>query len=523
MGEIQLPQSQPNLSIYNTLTREKEPFVPLRAGEVGMYTCGPTVYNYQHIGNMRTYIFEDVLRRALQYDGYNVKHVMNITDVGHLTSDADEGEDKMIKAMRREGKTPWDIARFYTDKFLEDLDRLNVERANVITPATEHIPEMIALVQCLFDNGHAYLISDGVYYDVTTFSSYGQLSRQSLEDQEAGARVEVNTEKHNPADFALWKFADPAHFMQWDSPWGRGYPGWHIECSAMSMEYLGETFDIHCGGVDHIPVHHENEIAQSVGCTGVPFVRYWVHGEFLLTNNQKMSKSAGAAGEARDMGEGIEPLNKGGGGFFTLQTLVDKGYDPLAYRYFCFTAKYRAQLNFTDEGMQAAANALEGLYDFVTRAAQMSPAGDDRRGDGRDDRRPQLQEDIQANSPGSEHWQQPYIDKFVFSINDDLNMPGALAAVHELITEANRREQPAAVLPTLYDWDRVMGLGLKTRAEQRLSETLPPDLQTLLDERQAARKAKDFARADSIRAQLREAGVEIEDTPQGVRWKRVGA
>ncbi|MDQ6693135.1 MAG: cysteine--tRNA ligase [Chloroflexota bacterium] len=499
-----MPEPKYKLAIYNTLTREKEEFVPIKPGEVGMYTCGPTVYNYQHIGNMRTYIFEDVLRRVLLYDGYNVEHVMNITDVGHLTSDADEGEDKMIKAMRREGKTPWDIAKFYTDFFLKDLDRLNVMRASVICPATEHIQEMIDLVQCLFDKGHAYLISDGVYFDIATFPAYGHLSRQSLESNEAGARVEVNAEKHNPADFALWKIANPSHAMQWDSPWGRGYPGWHIECSAMSMKYLGETFDIHCGGVDHIPVHHENEIAQSEGCTDKPFVRYWVHGEFLLTNNQKMSKSAGQAGEKRDMGEGIEPLNQGGGGFFTLQTLVDSGIDPMAYRYFCFSAKYRAQLNYTDEAMQASAKALSNLYDSVVRAVRAQEAGSAN----------------ETNQDGHE-WQQPYSDKFAASINDDLNMPGALAAMHELIAEANRREQPAAILPMLYDWDRVLGLRLRERAEERLSEKLEPELQQLIDDRQAARKARDFARADALRAQLREAGVEIEDTSGGIRWKRV--
>ncbi|HET6261585.1 MAG TPA: DALR domain-containing protein, partial [Chloroflexia bacterium] len=277
-----------------------------------------------------------------------------------------------------------------------------------------------------------------------------------------------------------------------------GFPGWHIECSAMSMKYLGKTFDMHCGGVDHIPIHHENEIAQSEGCTGEQFVRYWLHAEFLLINAGKMSKSAGAAGEGRDMGEGIAPLNQSGG-FLTLQSLVDQGFDPLAYRYFCFTAKYRAQLNYTDEAMRAAATALQGLHDFVFRAAQMPP----------------------ANGTGSEEWQQPFKDRFVAAINDDLNMPGALAAVHELITEANRREQPAAILATLYDWDAVLGLRLKERAEERMSDTLPAELQALIDERQAARKARDFARADALRAQLREAGIEIEDTAQGVRWKRV--
>jgi cysteinyl-tRNA synthetase len=487
------------LHIFNTLSREKAEFKPITPGEVGLYTCGPTVYNFQHIGNFRTFIFEDVLKRVLLYDGFKVKHVMNITDVGHLTSDADEGEDKMIKAMRREGKTPWDIARFYTDVFLRDMDRLNIVRPDPITPATEHIPEMLALIECLMEKGHAYLISDGVYFDVASFPSYGRLSRQSLEDQEAGARVEVNTEKRNPADFALWKLADPSHAMQWDSPWGRGFPGWHIECSAMSMKYLGETFDIHCGGVDHIPIHHENEIAQSEACTGKEFVRYWLHGEFLLINSGKMSKSAGAAGEegARDMGEGIEPLTTLGG-FLTLQDLVDEGYDPLAYRYFCFTAKYRAQLNYTDEAIRAAANALAGIYDFVERAAAMPADGGD-----------------------NSEWLEPFEERFVTAINDDLNMPGALAVVHDLITEANRREQPASILERLYKWDEVFGLKLRERAEARLSDTLDPALQALVDEREAARKSRNFARADELRTQLRESGIEVEDTAQGPRWKRI--
>jgi cysteinyl-tRNA synthetase len=509
-----LPELKHTPHLYNTLTREKEPFVPLVPGKVGLYTCGPTVYNFIHIGNMRAYLFEDVLRRVLEYDGYEVKHVMNITDVGHLTSDADEGEDKMIKAMRREGKTPLDIARFYTDRFFEDARRLNIEMPTIVCPATEHIPEMITLIQCLFDKGHAYLISDGVYYDVASFSGYGKLSRMSLEEQEAGARVEVNPEKRNPADFALWKINQPTHAMQWDSPWGRGFPGWHIECSAMSMKYLGETFDIHCGGVDHIPVHHENEIAQSEGCTGKQFVRYWLHNEFLLINASKMSRSAGAAGEQKDMGEGIEPLNQGGGGFLVLQTLIDKGFDPLAYRYFCMTAKYRAQLNYSEEAVQAAATALNELYDFVWRASQLEKS----------EIRNQKSESNSALSTqhsALEAWQQPFMDKFVASINDDLNVPGALAAVHELINEANRRGEQAAVLPTLYDWDRVLGLRLKERTEERASESLPPELQALLDKRQEARKAKDFALADAMRAQLREAGIEIEDTAGGVRWKRV--
>jgi cysteinyl-tRNA synthetase len=489
------------VQIYNTLSREKEVFVPMVPGKVGIYTCGPTVYNFAHIGNMRTFMFEDVLVRMLRYVGFDVTHVMNITDVGHLTSDADEGEDKMIKAMRREGKTPWDIADFYTEAFLQDSDRLNIKRPDVLPRATQHIQEMEDLIGCLVDKGHAYMTGDGVYYDVSTFESYGRLSRMNLEDLEAGARVEVNTEKRNPADFALWKLAGPTHAMQWDSPWGRGFPGWHIECSAMSMKYLGQTFDIHCGGVDHIPIHHENEIAQSEGCTGVPFVRYWMHAEFLQINSGKMSKSAGAAGEQlqRDMGEGIEPLNTGGGGFLTVQSLVDQGIVPLAFRYFTLTAKYRAQLNYTDDAIQGAQTALSGLYDFVTRAMERGGSPKD----------------------GDAEWQQPYQERFLAAITDDLNVPAAVAAMHDLINESNRRDDPASVLPMLFDWDRVFGLLLRETAEARLSETLPAEIQAMIDDRQAARKERDFARADAIRAQLREAGYEIEDTPQGVRWKRI--
>ncbi len=500
-----MAESQDKILLYNTLTREKDLFVPITPGEVGLYTCGPTVYNFQHIGNFKTFIFEDTLVRMLRYNGYDVDHVMNITDVGHLTSDADEGEDKMIKAMRREGKTVWEIASFYTDAFLNDMDRLNITRPTNLTPATDHIQDMIDLIQCLVDRGHAYVISDGVYYDVATFPKYGELSHQSLDDQEAGARVEVNTEKHNPADFALWKRAGTTHAMRWPSPWGEGFPGWHIECSAMSMKYLGETFDIHCGGVDHIPIHHENEIAQSEGCTGKQFVHYWMQSEFLLINSGKMSKSKGAATTEtgkKDMGEGIEPLNMGGGGFLTVQNLVDRGFAPLAFRYFCLSGKYRAQLNFTDESMQGAANALESLYTFVTNTLRTSGSG-------------------KAGRTDESEWQQAYKDKFVASINDDLNMPGALAAVHELINEANRRGEQAAVLPTLFDWDSVLGLRLEQTAGERLEETLPPELQALFDARQEARAAKDWKRSDEIRAQLRESGIEVEDTAKGMRWKRL--
>ena len=279
------------LNLYNTLSRKKEEFEPIDGKKVTMYSCGPTVYSYAHIGNMRTYIFMDLLRRVLKYDGYKIKGVMNITDVGHLQSDADEGEDKMEKAAKKEKKTPWEIADYYTKVFFDDLNKLNIGKPEIIAKATEHIDDMIKYVEKLIEKGYAYETSDGIYYDISKFPNYGQLSRLNLEDQIAGARVEVNPEKRNPYDFAVWKKAPKEHIMQWPSPWGMGYPGWHIECSAMSIKYLGQHFDIHTGGVDHIPVHHENEIAQNEAITGKKSVNYWCHGEFMLVNNGKMSKS----------------------------------------------------------------------------------------------------------------------------------------------------------------------------------------------------------------------------------------
>src|SRR5579859_787157 len=481
--------------LYNTLTRLKEPFAPADPSHVGMYTCGPTVYNYQHIGNMRTYLFEDVLKRVLIYNGYQVTHVLNITDVGHLTSDADEGEDKMAVGAQRTGKSPAEIAHYYTEVFLRDFDRLNCLRPTVLSPATEHIPEMIALVQCLADQGVAYEIADGVYFDVAKFPAYGALSRLSLAGQEAGARVEVNLEKHGPFDFALWRKADPHHLQQWPSPWGPGYPGWHIECSAMSMKYLGPTFDIHCGGIDHIPVHHENEIAQAEACTHQPFVRTWLHGEFLRMV-QPITRQRGATTETVE--EEVK-MSKSLGGFITLEDVVQAGYPPLVYRYFCLGAHYRAALTFYQDlsTLDQARNSLHSIYDFVRRAAEGRSAADS----------------------GPDGWLPPFTAQFHEAINDDLNMPRALAAVWELIKEANRRDAAAAALPLLLDWDRVLGLDLAQAATRE--ETLAPALQGLIDARQAARQAKDWARADALRAELLAAGIEIEDTPAGARWKRI--
>ncbi len=489
------------VQLYNTMSRTKEPFAPLDPPHVGIYTCGPTVYNYQHIGNMRTYIFEDVLVRVLTYNGYDVKRVLNITDVGHLTSDADEGEDKMEVGARRTGKTPAEIARFYTDVFFDDFKALNCLQPTIVAPATEHIPEMLDLVGCLVDQGVAYEISDGVYFDVAKFPTYGALSRLSLEGQEAGARVDVNPEKHGPFDFALWKKADPSHLQQWPSRWGQGYPGWHIECSAMSMKYLGKTFDIHCGGIDHIPVHHENEIAQAEACTHQTFARYWLHGEFLRMV-QPITRER--EGQTVTVEEEVK-MSKSLGGFITLGDVVKAGYPALAYRYFCLGAHYRSALTFRNDlsSLDAPRTALNNLYEFVRRAASESGSA-------------AVAE--QAATAGPD-WLQPFREQFLDAINDDLNMPRALAAVWNLIGEANRRGEAPAALPVLFDWDNVLGLNLLQEVERE--DALEPDLQQMIDDRQAARKAREWARADALRAALLARGIEVEDTPQGPRWKRV--
>ena len=347
-----IDQIEDTLFLHNTLTGTVEPFVPLVEGRVGMYCCGPTVYLDQHLGNLRTYLFEDVLRRTLEDCGYEVRHVMNITDVGHLTDDGDEGEDKMIKSARARGLSVEQIAQHYTDQFFRDCRALNITRPTVVCKATDHIPDMIALIERLQERGHTYQAAGNVFYDISTFPGYGRMARLDLDELQAGARIEVDANKRGPHDFGLWftksKFERQA--MLWDSPWGTGYPGWHIECSAMSMRYLGERFDIHCGGVDHIPVHHTNEIAQSDGATDEPCVRYWVHGEFLVIEGARMAKS--------------------GGNIATVSDLVERGFEPLDYRYFCLGAHYRDQHTFSAQGMEAARSARRRLLDRVAEFAE---------------------------------------------------------------------------------------------------------------------------------------------------------
>lgn len=461
------------MKIYNTLTRRKEELSPLDPPQVRLYSCGPTVYSFAHIGNMRTYIFMDILRRTLELNGYKPLHVMNITDVGHLTDDADAGEDKMLKGAREQKKTPWEIAAFYTDAFLKDIDALNIERPEIIPKATDHIPEMIEFVEGLVKNGYAYKTRDGIYFDIGKFPGYGKLSRLSLEDQMSGARVEVNPEKRHPADFALWKKAPKNHIMQWPSPWGMGYPGWHIECSAMSRKYLGDRFDIHTGGVDHIPVHHENEIAQSEGLLGHPAVTCWMHGEFMLVDGGKMSKSL------RNV--------------YTLSDLEKRGFSPLHFRYFCLNAHYRSKLNFTWEGMQASKTAYDRLLAgvFAHRGASGSADRDALGG---------------------------LFNQFDESVNDDLNIPRALGTVWNMMHLPDKSDE---VYQTIQKCDRVLGLGLDREPAEPEEETLEPELMALVEERTQAKKSRDFALADRLRAQLAEKGIRLEDTPQGVKWHRM--
>ncbi len=447
---------------YNTLSRRKEEFQPLEPGKVGMYCCGPTVYNYVHIGNLRAYIFDDVLRRTLKYNGYDVRHVMNITDVGHLESDEDEGEDKMEKGASREGLSVWEIARKYEGAFFQDAANLNIQRPEVVSRATEHIPEMIHLVERLLESGCAYVTPGAVYFDTSTFPNYANLARLDLSGLVAGGggRVELLGEKKHPNDFALWFMNKPRHIMQWDSPWGRGYPGWHIECSAMSMKYLGETFDIHCGGVDHIPVHHTNEIAQSECATGKQFVRYWLHNEFLIIENAKMAKS--------------------GENFLTLQRLIDRGFEPLAYRYLCLQAHYRSELKFSWETLEGAQTGLRKVYSARPDA---DPLADDAAF--RDAR-----------------------EEALAALNDDLGTP-------QLVGILNRYNS----FRLWNEFDAVLGLEIAGHMK-RGEEPPPPEVQAIVEERNAARKARDWGRSDALRTQLVEMGWEVGDGPQGTAVKR---
>ena len=464
-----------NVKLYNTLGRELQDFQPINDSEVGLYCCGPTVYNYAHIGNLRTYVFEDLLRRTLEYAGYSVNHVMNITDVGHLTGDQDDGEDKMEKSARETGRTPVEIAEFYTDAFFKDIDRLNIVRPKTACAATKHIGNMIALIKNLEGKGFTYVEGGNVYFDTAKFERYGEMALLDRQKLRAGARIAVDSNKKNPADFVLWftnsKFEN--HIMEWDSPWGKGYPGWHIECSAMSMKYLGESFDIHCGGIDHIPIHHTNEIAQSEAATGKKWVNYWIHGEFLLMDKQKMAKSAG--------------------NFLTLESLIEQGYEALDYRYFCLGGHYRSQLVFNFDSLDGARNARANLNERVAALkAETAPA-----------------ESISGKAAD-------IINRFNDGILNDLNAPKALAEVWQLLKDKDieSSEKLAAIL----EMDKV--LGLKLAEIEAPSGELQDDEMAVIKEREQARAAKDWGKADELRDKLLEMGIEIKDTADGTQWKK---
>jgi cysteinyl-tRNA synthetase len=480
------------LKLFNTLGRRLEEFVPIQEGHVGLYCCGPTVYNYAHIGNLRTYVFEDILRRVLERNGYRVKHVMNITDVGHLTDDADEGEDKMLVGARERGMTVWEIAEHFTEAFFKDIEKLDIVPPTVRCRATQHIPEMQELVRRLEDRGLTYQAGGNVYFSIDEFPRYGELALLDRQELKAGARIEVDSAKRNPHDFVLWftqsKFEHQA--MQWDSPWGRGYPGWHLECSAMSMKYLGEQFDIHTGGVDHINVHHTNEIAQSEGATGKKWVNYWLHGEFLIMPSGRMGKSEG--------------------NMVTLSTLEEHGYHPLDYRYFLFGAHYRTQLTFSWEALDAAKAARASLIDQLRDLADASPGGMDAAADVPVRRRSGSAAASALGPVAAEA-----ADQIDDALNDDLNAPKALGILRALL----KREDVPAVerLAVALDADQVLGLRMRESVETR--SELAPELAAMIAQREEARAARDFATADALRDTLREAGVIIEDTPAGTKWK----
>lgn len=458
-----------DLILYNTLTKQKEKFIPLEKNEVKLYSCGPTVYSFAHIGNFRAYIFMDTLRRTLKYNGYSLKHVMNITDVGHLESDADEGEDKMVKAAKKEHKDPYEIAAYYTDVFLKDMTKLNIDKPEIITKATDNIPQMIEYVKDIIKNGYAYETSKGIYFDISKLDKYPVLSNRKLDEQIAGARVEVDPEKRNPYDFAIWIKAPENHIMKWESPWGLSYPGWHLECSTMGRRFLGEEFDIHTGGVDHIPTHHENEIAQAKGATGKIPARTWMHCEFLLVDGGKMSKSLGNV--------------------YTISQLAEKGITPLAYKLFCFTAHYRTKLNFTFEGAMASQVALQRLFDSYLKHRNGT-------------------ETVEENIINE------YKKRFLECINDDMNMPAAMSVVWEVARNSKKSKQFAELL---LDFDKVLGLDIKnakTYLEEN-KEEIPEEIQKLVEERKIARENKQWAESDRLRDLIIEKGYTIKDTADG--------
>ena len=473
------------MKLYNTLSRTIEDFKPIDGKLVKMYTCGPTVYNYAHIGNLRTYIHEDILEKTLRYVGYNVKRVMNITDVGHLESDADEGEDKMLKGAKRENKTVWEIAQYYTDAFFEDIGKLNIKKPDVVAKATDYIDDYIEFIKVLEQKGYTYMANGNVYFDITKVENYTKLSGMDLDQLKTASRedVYVDIHKKNPQDFVLWftksKFENQA--MKWESPWGVGYPGWHIECSVISLKNLGEQMDIHCGGVDHIPVHHTNEIAQTESYTGKPWVKYWWHSEFLIDQRGKMSKSSGE--------------------FLTLSLLEKKGFNPLSYRYFVLNSHYRKQLAFSFDSLSSAENAynkLKGRVKSIKESVDSMP-------------------DISELSESAIK----YREEFKSCLEDDLNTANAITVLFNLLkaeTVTNSEK-----LRLIEDFEQVLSLSLleEGNAKSEVHTEMVEYIEEMIQKRQEAKKNKNYQVADAIRAELLEKGIALEDTRQGVNWKKI--
>jgi cysteinyl-tRNA synthetase len=463
-----------DIRFYNTYSKQIEPFEPVEPGKVKLYSCGPTVYSHPHIGNFRSFLMADLLKRFLEFKGFCVNHIMNITDVGHLLDDADDGADKLEEAARKEKKDPLEIAKFYIDSFNTASEMLNIKPAESYPRATEHIDEMIEMVQSLIDKGHAYVVDHNVYYDVTTFKNYGKLSGNTLDDLNSGARIEVNSEKKNPQDFALWKH-DPKHIQQWDSPWGRGFPGWHIECSAMSVKYLGEKFDFHTGGEDNIFPHHECEIAQSEGASGKKWVKYWMHGRFLLFDGEKMSKSKGT--------------------LYTIQELVEKGFKKNAIRYALISSHYRQNYNFTFDGLKAAEQAIDKISQCVftmKEKAKGNPATT-------------IRDEVTT-------FVEKGINGFDEALSDDLNISKALAAVFELVKEANKltdstAAEATAIIEAIEKIDSVLGI------LEESDQQIPAEIAELSEQRKQAKLSKDWATADEIRDKVTAMGFTIEDMP----------
>jgi len=457
--------------LTNTMSRKKEVFKPLREGEVGLYTCGLTVYNFAHIGNLRAYVFADILKRMFLFNGYKVNHVMNITDVGHLTGDEDEGEDKMEAGARREGKTVWEIVDFYTKAFFDDLKRLRVILPTITCRATRHVDDMIDMIRKIESNGYTYVAGGNVYFDTSKLSDYGKLARLKLDEDKMRSRVESDPYKRNPFDFVLWftRYKYDNHAMQWDSPWGRGFPGWHIECSAMSSKYLGERFDIHTGGIDHIPIHHTNEIAQSEAAFGHEWVNYWLHSEFLV------------------IGEG-EKMSKSLGNFITLQTLIDKDYDPAEYRYYLLGAHYKKQLAFTLEALDGAKSAMKKL---ATKIGELKES------------------EAPVSKPNS-----LLLNEFHEAINDDLNTPRALAVLWKVVDSEDLR--PGEKLSLIDEFDRVLALGLS----EIETDVIPEEVKELANQRDQARRGKDWKRADELRKLISEKGYEVLDERDGYKIRK---